>query len=76
MDVNNEPTRQDNGSTPGSARALGGRIGATIMALIPFVATLLFLVFGFAFGWAWSWLWFLLIPITGAVIYGGAKPRR
>lgn len=58
-------------------RALGGRIGATIMALIPFIAVALFFITGFNGSFAWSWLWFLLIPIAGIVIYGpGSEGRR
>ncbi|GAA1955752.1 DUF1707 SHOCT-like domain-containing protein [Agromyces allii] len=61
----------------GGTRALGGRVGATIMALVPFVALILFLLSGFLGGWAWSWVWWLLVPIAGIVIYGpGADGRR
>jgi hypothetical protein len=60
------------------SRALGGRIGDTVMALSPFVALLLFFGFGFwtPNGFAWSWLWFFLIPITGIIIYGGGAARE
>ena len=59
------------------SRALGGAVGATIMALVPFVAVGLFFLFGFNGSFAWSWLWFLLIPIAGIVIYGpGSEERR
>lgn len=59
------------------SRALGGGVGATVMALVPFVALILFLVSGFLGGWAWAWLWWLLVPIAGIVIYGpGADERR
>ncbi|MDR5700563.1 hypothetical protein [Agromyces aerolatus] len=66
----------DDGSS--NSRALGGRVGATIMALTPFVALVLFLIFGFALGaWAWAWVWFLLIPVVGIIIYGpGSSGRR
>lgn len=58
-------------------RALGGRIGATIMALTPFIAVALFFITGFNGSFAWSWLWFLLVPIAGIVIYGpGSEGRR
>jgi hypothetical protein len=61
----------------GSGRALGGGIGATIMALVPFLAVGLFFLFGFNGSFAWSWLWFLLIPIAGIIIYGpGSEYRR
>ncbi|WP_430647921.1 DUF1707 SHOCT-like domain-containing protein [Agromyces sp. GXS1127] len=57
------------------SRALGGRVGDTVMALSPFVALLLFFGFGFWVpgGFAWSWLWFFLIPITGIIVYGGGS---
>ena len=59
------------------SRALGGRTGATIMALAPFIALGLFFLFGFIGSFAWSWLWFLLVPIAGVVIYGpGSDDRR
>ncbi len=61
----------------GSGRALGGAVGATIMALVPFLAVGLFFLFGFNGSFAWSWLWFLLIPIAGIIIYGpGSESRR
>lgn len=49
---------------------LGGRAGVAIVSLVPLVALALFLVFGLAGGWAWSWMFFLLIPISGVVVYG------
>ncbi|WP_448002462.1 DUF1707 SHOCT-like domain-containing protein [Agromyces bauzanensis] len=52
------------------SRALGGRIGDTIMALVPFIAVGLFFLFGFYVSFAWSWLWFLIIPVTAIIIYG------
>ncbi|MDQ2660428.1 MAG: DUF1707 domain-containing protein [Actinomycetota bacterium] len=65
------------GSPAAGSRALGGRSGATIMALAPFIALGLFFLFGFIGSFAWSWLWFLLIPIAGIVIYGpGSEDRR
>ena len=58
-------------------RPLGGAIGATIMALVPFLALGLFFLFGFYGSFAWSWAFFLLIPIAGIIIYGpGAEWRR
>ncbi|WP_092963893.1 DUF1707 domain-containing protein [Agromyces sp. CF514] len=68
-----EPSRSGRSGT----RALGGAVGATIMALVPFVALILFLLSGFLGGWGWAWLWWLLVPIAGIVIYGpGADERR
>ncbi|MCD2443634.1 DUF1707 domain-containing protein [Agromyces sp. SYSU K20354] len=58
------------------SRALGGRVGATIMALTPFIAVGLFFLFGFLGSFAWSWLWFLLVPIVGIVIYGPGSEGR
>jgi hypothetical protein len=61
----------------GGSRALGGRVGATIMALVPLLAVALFFITGFMGSFAWSWLWFLLVPIAGIVIYGpGSEGRR
>jgi len=59
-----------------SSRALGGRVGATIMALTPFIAVVLFFLFGFFVSFLWSWLWFLLIPVAGIIIYGPGSARR
>ena len=59
------------------SRALGGRLGDTIMALTPFIALGLFFWSGFNGGFAWSWLWFFLVPVVAIVIYGpGGKPDR
>ena len=54
----------------GRVRPLGGAVGATIMALVPFLALGLFFLFGFYGSFAWSWAFFLLIPIAGIIIYG------
>ncbi|WP_136708247.1 DUF1707 domain-containing protein [Agromyces sp. H66] len=62
---------------PRGSRALGGRIGDTIMALTPFLAVGLFFLFGFAGYFAWSWLWFFIIPVAAIIIYGpGGDSRR
>ncbi|MFE5670175.1 DUF1707 domain-containing protein [Agromyces sp. NPDC056523] len=59
------------------SRALGGRMGDTIMALTPFIALGLFFWSGFNGGFAWSWLWFLLVPVVAIIIYGpGGRPDR
>jgi hypothetical protein len=60
----------------GSRRALGGAVGATIMALIPFAALALFFITSYAVGWGWSWLWFLIIPVAGIIIYGPGSDSR
>lgn len=71
------PDSFDRARSAPSVRALGGRVGATIMACIPFVALALFFITGFSGGWAWAWLWFLLVPLGGIIIYGpGADHRR
>lgn len=57
-------------------RALGSTVGATIMALTPFVALGLFLLTGHFGSYGWSWLWFLLIPIVGIIIYGPGTEYR
>ncbi|WP_347351046.1 DUF1707 domain-containing protein [Intrasporangium sp.] len=42
----------------------------TVMALLPFLALLLFFV-------TKQWLWFLMIPVGGIVLYGqGGRPSR
>jgi hypothetical protein len=64
-------------STRRQSRALGGRIGDTIMALTPFLAVALFFITGFNGSFLWSWLWFLVIPVTAIIIYGpGGESRR
>lgn len=69
--------RADAYREPRGSRALGGRVGDTIMALTPFLAVGLFFLFGFYVSFAWSWLWFLLIPVVAIIIYGpGGDNRR
>lgn len=53
-----------------SRRALGGRIGTTIVALSPFIAVALFFLVGIQNAWAWSWIFFLLIPVSAIIVYG------
>lgn len=61
----------------GGTRALGGAVGATIMALVPIIAFALFMIFGFAGSFARSWVFFLLVPLAGIIIYGpGSEHRR
>lgn len=60
--------------------AVGGRMGATIVALSPFIALALFFGLG-SLGWDYSWLAFLLVPASGAIVYGsggasGGRNRR
>ena len=50
--------------------ALGGRFGETLVALSPFIALALFFLLRF------EWVVFLLIPITGVLVYGGSHGRR
>lgn len=49
---------------------LGGRTGVAIASIVPLAALVLFLIFGLLGGWSWSWAFFLLIPISGIVVYG------
>lgn len=50
---------------------VGGRTGATLVALSPFIALALF--FGLAaVGWSYSWLAFLLVPVAGVIVYGSS----
>ncbi|WP_200952469.1 DUF1707 domain-containing protein [Agromyces sp. Soil535] len=58
----------------GGSRALGGWVGDTIMALTPFIALGLFLLFGFQGSFVWSWLWFLVIPVAAIIIYVPGRP--
>ena len=54
---------------------LGGAIGRTVVAVMPFVAIGLF--FGLrAAGVGAAWLVFLLVPISGAIVYGDKRGRR
>lgn len=53
-----------------SGAPLFGRLGETVVAVSPFVALLLFFVV------AHAWWVFLLIPISGAVVYGNARGGR
>lgn len=53
------------------------RVGATVMAIVPFVSLALFFVTGSALSWSYSWLWFALIPVAGIIVYGpNGKPKR
>lgn len=58
-------------SGPNRREPLGGRAGATIAALTPFLAVALFVIVGFAFdAWAWAWVFFLAVPIVFVIVYG------
>ncbi|HEX5730785.1 hypothetical protein [Microbacterium sp.] len=66
---------QDSGSrrTP-----LGGRAGATIVAVVPILAAFVYLLLGLTIGaWGWAWVFFLLVPIAYLVVYGppGSRSR-
>lgn len=62
----------DDYSNPLSRKTpLGGRTGVAIVSLVPFVALILFLIFGFTMGgWAWAWIFFIAVPIAGVIVYG------
>jgi hypothetical protein len=49
---------------------LGGPVGVAIASVVPLAAIVLAVVFGFVGSWSWSWMFFLLIPISGIVVYG------
>ncbi len=58
-------------STPesrGKREPLGGRAGEVAVALSPFIALALFLLTTRV--WDEAWVFFLLIPVTGVVVYG------
>lgn len=72
------PSTTPPGSNPQSGPVPAGGAGflegkrETIMALTPFAALILFFV-------THAWLWFLMVPVTGILLYGpGGKknPRR
>ena len=48
-----------------------------IVALTPFVATIVFFIIGFGFnGWAWGWIAYLLIPVTAIWMNMENDPHR
>jgi hypothetical protein len=60
----------------GRRQPLGGRAGIVVVSLTPFVALALFFIFGYAVGgWSWSWIFFLLIPLSGIIVYGAGGRR-
>lgn len=45
-----------------------------MVAIVPFVAAIAFLVLGFTIGaWAWAWVFFLAIPIVALIVYGPGR---
>jgi hypothetical protein len=62
----------------GPQRREPGRVGATIMALVPFASLGLFFASLSVWHWPFGWIWFGLIPVAGKIIYGpnGKPPRR
>ncbi|KRC51087.1 hypothetical protein ASE16_09155 [Leifsonia sp. Root227] len=57
------------------SRPANRRWGLAIVSVAPFVALILFFVTSTVWGYAYSWLWFLLVPITGAIVYGADGGR-
>jgi hypothetical protein len=54
-----------------------GRIwGTGLVAIMPFVSLALFFITGNLAGYQWAWLWFLLIPVTGIMVYGAGYDHR
>lgn len=45
-------------------------------SVAPLVALVLFFLTGFLISWTWAWLWFLIVPITGAVLYAVSSGRN
>jgi hypothetical protein len=43
---------------------------------MPFVSLALFFITGNLAGYQWAWLWFLLIPVTGIMVYGAGYDHR
>ncbi len=64
------PSTPTGGYEGDGSNALGGRFGETLVVLSPFIAIALFFLFRF------EWPVFLLIPVVGAVVYGGSGRRR
>lgn len=52
------------------------RWGLLVVSVMPFIAVILFFVTSGVWGYQYSWLWFLLIPLSGALVYGIDGPRR
>ncbi len=66
---------QDSGST--RRTPLGGRAGATIAAITPIVAAIVFVILGLTIGaWAWAWVFFLAVPIVYLIVYGPGSRSR
>lgn len=57
-------------STEARPRSDYRRWGVVASALMPFVALSLFFLSGNAWGYEFAWLWFLLIPVTGILVWG------
>jgi len=56
---------------PPEVAAAGNRLRETVMALVPFVALILFFTAGY------NWIWFLMIPVAGILLYGpGGRPKK
>ncbi|WP_223690544.1 DUF1707 SHOCT-like domain-containing protein [Leifsonia poae] len=55
-----------------------GRWGLAVVSIVPFISLILFFATSAIWGYGYSWLWFLLVPITGAFVYGtdGDRYRR
>lgn len=55
---------------------IGGTAGVVAVSISPLVALVLFFLTGALFSWSYSWLWFLLVPLTGAIVYGAGTRDR
>jgi hypothetical protein len=60
------------------SKPLGGSVGIAIVAIVPVLALVAFLLIGLlAGGWGWAWIFFLAIPVAGWIVYGlGPRPGR
>lgn len=62
--------------TDDTGNAGGGRWAATIVALVPLLALIVYLILGWTIGaWAWAWVVFLAVPIVGIIVYGPNRKR-
>ncbi|MDF2442589.1 MAG: hypothetical protein JWR01_792 [Subtercola sp.] len=49
-----------------------GSTSVLIVSIAPFVALVLFFITAHFSGYTYAWLWFLLVPVTGILVYGGS----
>lgn len=76
MSQNNQENPEDWENPLQRKSPLGGRTGVAVASLTPFIALILFLIFGFMGHWGWSWIFFLAIPVVGIIVFGLQSPQR